>query len=191
MAPLIIGLVVVGVIILIIVALYNGLIKANVRVDEAWSDITVQLKRRYDLIPNLVETVKGYAKHEKETFDSVIQARNAALNAMSGQTTVAATAQAENQFEGALKSLFALTENYPDLKANQNFLQLQDELVDSEDKIQAARRFYNSAVRDLNIRVKTVPSNIIAGMLGFKEREFFELDESEMATVQKPVDVKF
>jgi LemA protein len=191
MAPLIIGLVIVGVLVLVAVGLYNSLVKATVRVDEAWSDITVQLKRRYDLIPNLVETVKGYAKHEKETFDTVIKARNAALNAMSGGSPVAETAKAENQFEGALKSLFALSENYPDLKANQNFLQLQDELVDSEDKIQAARRFYNSAVRDLNIRVKTIPSSIIAGMLHIKEREFFELDESEMATVQKPVDVKF
>ena len=191
MAPLIIGLAVVGVLVLFLISLYNGLVKANVRVDEAWSDITVQLKRRYDLIPNLVETVKGYAKHEKETLQAVIDARNAALNAMSGQNTVAAAAKAENAFESTLKSLFALSESYPDLKANQNFLQLQDELVDSEDKIQAARRFYNSAVRDFNIRVKTFPSNIFAGMLGFKEREFFELDEAAMAEASKPVDVKF
>jgi LemA protein len=190
--PLIIGLVVVGVVIMAIIGLYNGLIRANVRVDEAWSDITVQLKRRLDLIPNLVETVKGYAKHEKETFEAVINARNAALNAMSGSgQSVEATAKAENMFEGTLKSLFALAESYPDLKANQNFMQLQQELVDSEDKIQASRRFYNSAVRDLNIRVKTFPSNIFAGMLGFKEREFFELDEAEMAKAEKPVEVKF
>lgn len=192
MLPLIIGLVVVGVVIMAIIGLYNGLIRANVRVDEAWSDITVQLKRRLDLIPNLVETVKGYAKHEKETFEAVINARNAALNAMSGSgQSVEATAKAENMFEGTLKSLFALAESYPDLKANQNFMQLQQELVDSEDKIQASRRFYNSAVRDLNIRVKTFPSNIFAGMLGFKEREFFELDEAEMAKAEKPVEVKF
>jgi LemA protein len=166
---------------------YNGLVTLKVRVDEAWSDITVQLKRRLDLIPNLVETVKGYAAHEKGVFEEVTAARANALNAQG----VKDTAQAENQFEGALKSLFAVAENYPDLKANQNFLQLQDELVDTEDKIQAARRFYNGGVRDLNTKIAIFPNNVFAGMLGFQKRDFFELDEAEQAQAEKPVDVKF
>jgi len=166
---------------------YNGLVTLKVRVDEAWSDITVQLKRRLDLIPNLVETVKGYAAHEKGVFEEVTAARSNALNAQG----VKDTAQAENQFEGALKSLFAVAENYPDLKANQNFLQLQDELVDTEDKIQAARRFYNGGVRDLNTKIAIFPNNVFAGMLGFQKRDFFELDEAEQAQAEKPVDVKF
>jgi LemA protein len=164
---------------------YNGLVKANIRVDEAWSDITVQLKRRLDLIPNLVESVKGYAKHEKEVFENVTEARANALNAKG----VKETAQAENQFEQALKSLFAVAEAYPNLRATENFQQLQQELVDTEDKIQASRRFYNGAARDLNIKIKVFPNNIFAGMLGFKEREFFEVED--MATVEKPVEVKF
>lgn len=172
---------------LIIAGLYNGLVRANVRVDEAWSDITVQLKRRADLIPNLVETVKGYAKHEKEVFENVTKARSAIMGAQG----VAETAEADNMFTGALKSLFAVAEAYPDLKANENFAQLQAELTDTEDKIQASRRFYNGSARDLNIKVQTFPTNIFAGMLGFKKREFYELDEAENEKVQKPTDVKF
>lgn len=168
-------------------ATYNGLVKLNIRVDEAWSDITVQLKRRADLIPNLVESVKGYAAHEKGVFEAVTEARSAVLSATSQGP--AAAAKAENQFEGALKSLFAVAEAYPQLKANENFMQLQNELVDTEDKIQASRRFYNGGVRDLNTKVKMFPANMIAGMLGFKEREFFEVED--MASVEKPVEVKF
>lgn len=164
---------------------YNSLVKLKIRVDEAWSDITVQLKRRFDLIPNLVESVKGYAKHESSVFEKVTEARANALNAQGVQET----AQAENMLEGALKSLFAVAESYPGLKASDNFIQLQQELVDTEDKIQAARRFYNGGVRDLNTKVKIFPNNIFAGMLGFKEREFFEVED--MASVEKPVDVKF
>ncbi len=164
---------------------YNGLVTLKVRVDEAWSDITVQLKRRLDLIPNLVNSVKGYAAHESGVFEKVTEARANALNAQG----VKETAAAENQFEGALKNLFAVAESYPDLKANQNFMQLQQELVDTEDKIQAARRFYNGGVRDLNTKMQIFPNNIFAGMLGFKQREFFEVED--MAQVEKPVEVKF
>lgn len=166
-------------------ATYNSLVTLKLRVDEAWSDITVQLKRRLDLIPNLVNSVKGYAAHESGVFERVTEARANALNAQG----VKETAEAENMFEGALKSLFAVAEAYPDLKANQNFLQLQDELVDTEDKIQAARRFYNGGVRDLNTKIQLFPNNIFAGMLGFKERDFFEVED--MAAVEKPVDVQF
>lgn len=164
---------------------YNSLVTLKVRVDEAWSDITVQLKRRLDLIPNLVNSVKGYAAHESGVFEKVTEAR---ANALSAQG-VKATAQAENQFEGALKSLFAVAEAYPDLKANQNFIQLQEELVDTEDKIQAARRFYNGGVRDFNTKIQIFPNNIFAGMLGFKQREFFEVEDQ--AAVEQPVEVKF
>ena len=170
-----------------LVFLYNGLIRSKLRVDEAWSDITVQLKRRVDLIPNLVETVKGYAKHEKEVFENVTKARTAVLDAKGP----AETAKADNMFEQTLKSLFAVAEAYPDLKANENFKHLQEELVDTEDKIQASRRFYNGAARDLNIKIKVFPNNIFAGMLGFKEREFFELEDGEQAKAEQPVDVKF
>lgn len=166
---------------------YNGLVKLNVRVKEAWSDITVQLKRRADLIPNLIETVKGYAAHEKEVFQAVTEARTAVLDAT--QRGPAETAKADNQFEGALKSLFAVAEAYPQLRANDNFLQLQNELVDTEDKIQASRRFYNGGVRDLNTRVQMFPANMIAGMLGFKQEQFFEVED--MASVEEPVAVKF
>jgi len=171
------------------IALYNGLVRNNTRVDEAWSDITVQLKRRADLIPNLVETVKGYASHEKTVFEDVTEARSNLLNATG--KGVKETAEAENQFAGALKSLFAVAEAYPELKANENFKALQDELVDTEDKIQASRRFYNGAVRDLNIKIKVFPTSIFAGMLGFKPREFFEVGEAEEAAIQAPTDVKF
>ena len=186
MVPIIV-LVVVAAIGLGIVGMYNGLVKLNTRTDEAWSDITVQLKRRYDLIPNLVNTVKGYATHEKEVFEKVTQARSQAMNA----SGVAETAAAENQFQQTLKSLFAVAEAYPDLKANQNFQHLQEELVDTEDKVQASRRFYNGSVRDLNIKVQTFPTNIFANMLGFKKREFFEVEEAEAAVIAKPTEVKF
>jgi LemA protein len=166
-------------------ATYNGLVTLKNRVDEAWSDITVQLKRRFDLIPNLVNTVKGYATHEAGVFQAVTEARANALNAQG----VKETAEAENMLEGALKSLFAVAEAYPDLKASQNFAELQQELVDTEDKIQAARRFYNGGVRDLNTKIQVFPNNIFAGMLGFKEREFFEVEN--MAEVEKPVEVNF
>lgn len=168
-------------------ATYNGLVKLNVRVQEAWSDITVQLKRRADLIPNLVESVKGYAAHEKGVFEAVTAARTAMLSATSEGP--AAAAKAENQFEGALKSLFAVAEAYPQLRATENFQQLQNELVDTEDKIQASRRFYNGGVRDLNTKIQMFPANMIAGMLGFKQREFFEVADS--AAIQEPVAVKF
>lgn len=168
-------------------ATYNGLVRLNVRVEEAWSDITVQLKRRADLIPNLIETVKGYAAHEKGVFEAVTKARAAVIEATSKGPEAAA--KAENQFEGALKSLFAVAEAYPQLRANESFAQLQSELVDTEDKIQASRRFYNGGVRDLNTKVQMFPTNLVAGMLGFQKREFFEVDD--MAAVEKPVEVKF
>jgi LemA protein len=171
----------------IIVFIYNSLVRAKVRTDEAWSDITVQLKRRYDLIPNLVNTVQGYAKHEKTVFEEVTKARTDAL----GAHTVGEAAAADNQFQQALKSLFAVAENYPDLKANQGFQQLQAELVDTEDKIQAARRFYNGAARDLNIKIQTFPTNLFAGVLGFKVREFFDVDANQSAAVNEPVKVDF
>src|SRR5688572_239867 len=180
-------LIIVGVLLLALVLIYNNLVRSKIRVDEAWSDITVQLKRRLDLIPNLVETVKSYAKHEREVFENVTQARAQTIAA----TSVKETAKAENQFEQALKSLFAVAEAYPDLKANENFKELQDELVDTEDKIQAARRFYNGAVRDFNTKIKVFPTNMFASMLGFKEREFFEVEEGEAEKAEKPVDVKF
>ena len=172
---------------LFIWASFNGLVTLRTRVEEAWSDITVQLKRRLDLIPTLVETVKGYAKHESGVFEAVTLARNAALNAKG----VKETAAADNQFEGALKSMFAVAEAYPDLKANQNFIELQQELVDTEDKIQASRRFYNGGVRDLNTKISMFPSNLVANLFGFKVRDFFELSETEQAQAEKPVDVKF
>lgn len=168
-------------------ATYNGLVKLNVRVQEAWSDITVQLKRRADLIPNLVESVKGYAAHESKVFQDVTDARANVLNATAQGP--AATAKAENQFEGALKSLFAVSEAYPELRASENFQQLQAELVDTEDKIQASRRFYNGGVRDLNTRIQSFPVNLIANMFGFTSKEFFEVED--MAAVEKPVEVKF
>jgi LemA protein len=176
------GLLVVG-----LIAIYNGLVKSKIRVDEAWSDITVQLKRRIDLIPNLVETVKGYAKHEEGVFTKVTEARAA----MTGASGVAETAQADNMLTGALKSLFAVAEAYPDLKANENFKELQAELVDTEDKIQAARRFYNAAVREFNTKLQVFPTVLFGRLLGFSSREFYELEESEQAEAEKPVDVKF
>lgn len=182
---LIIILVIAVVIVAALIGIYNGLVRTKIRVDEAWSDITVQLKRRLDLIPNLVNTVKGYATHESEVFQRVTEARANALNAQG----VKETAAAENMFEGALKSLFAVAENYPQLRATENFQQLQTELTDTEDKIMASRRFYNGAARDLNIKIDTFPSNIVAGIFSFKKREFFEVEDQ--AAAEKPVDVKF
>jgi LemA protein len=159
------------------VFLYNSLIRLRTRVREAWADIDVQLKRRYDLIPNLVETVKGYAAHESGVFEKVTEARTKAI----GAKTPAEHAEAENMLTGALKTLFAVAENYPQLQASQNFLELQQELRDTEDKIQAARRFYNGNVRDYNIRIQSFPDIIFARIFGFKQEEFFELEEDSEA----------
>lgn len=180
----IIILIVLGAIVLIGVFLYNSLVTKRNRVKEAWSDIDVQLKRRYDLIPNLVSTVKGSANFETSTLEKVVEARGKAM----GAGTVAEHAQAENMITGALKSIFALSENYPDLKSNQNFLSLQSELSDTENKIQSSRRFYNGAVMDYNTAIQTVPTNMIAGALSFKESDFFELEEE---AARQPVEVKF
>ena len=169
-----------AVILLWAIAIYNGLIKLKNRVDEAWSDIDVQLKRRYDLIPNLVNTVKGYAAHEKEVFEKVTEARARAMSA----GTTEDKAQAENMLSNTLKSLFAIAEAYPDLKANQNFLELQRELTDTEDKIQAARRFYNGNVRDFNTKIEIFPNNIFAGILNFTKRQFFEAAGAEKEVVK-------
>lgn len=173
-------LIIVAVIVLWFIATYNGLIKLKIRTEEAESDIDVQLKRRYDLIPNLVETVKGYASHEKELFEKVTQARSQAMQA----TGMHEKAEAENMLSSTLKSLFAVSENYPDLKASQNFLKLQDELSDTENKIQAARRFYNGNVRDFNTKLSVFPTNMIGNMLGFKVKEFFEAGEGERENVK-------
>lgn len=184
---MIIGLIIAAVIVVVLIVIYNSLVKSRVRVDEAWSDITVQLKRRNDLIPNLVNSVKGYAKHEKQVFEQVTEARSAIMSAKGP----AETAKADNMFEGALKSLFAVAEAYPDLKANENFKQLQDELVDTEDKIQASRRFYNGSVRDLNTKIQTFPTSLIAKGFGFKQREFYEVDEAESKKIAEPTEVSF
>ncbi len=170
---LIVVVVIVVLIILYLSFTYNSLIRLRNRAEEAFSDIDTQLKRRHDLIPNLIETVKGYAAHEKGTFEAVTAARGAAVNAHGPE----AQAQAENMLTGALGKLLAVAEAYPDLKANQNFLALQNELTDTEDKIQASRRFYNMNVRDLNIKIESVPSNIVAGMAKITQREFFEIEE--------------
>ena len=175
----IISIIVLVLAVLFVVGIYNGLITLKNRVDEAWSDIDVQLKRRYDLIPNLINTVKGYATHEKELLEKVTEARTAAMSAQAP----AEKQGAENALSGTLKTLFAVSENYPDLKANQNFLELQRELTDTEDKIQASRRFYNGNVRDFNTKIETFPSNIIAGMLNFVKRDFFAADEAERENV--------
>ncbi|MFA5994637.1 MAG: LemA family protein [Parcubacteria group bacterium] len=169
-----------GLLIVWVIATYNGLITLKNRVDEAWSDIDVQLKRRYDLIPNLINTVKGYATHEKEVFEKVTEARTRAMNAGSAQDK----AEAENMLSGTLKTLFAVSEAYPDLKANQNFLELQRELTDTEDKIQASRRFYNGNARDFNIKIEVFPNNMIAGMLHFTKRDFFEAAVGEKENVK-------
>ena len=178
-----IAIIVIAVILLWIVAVYNSLIRSRNRTKEAWSDIDVQLKRRYDLIPNLVEAVKGYATHEKELFEKVTQARTAAISAKGMKEK----AQAENALSDTLKTLFAVSENYPDLKASANFLELQRELTDTENKIQAARRFYNSNVMDLNTKIESFPVNIMAKTFGFKQVELFQAAEGE----KEPVQVKF
>jgi LemA protein len=165
--------IVIAALVLIVVSMYNRLVTLKVRSDEAWSDIDVQLKRRYDLIPNLVETVKGYAKHEKSVFEEVTKARAEALSAKSMKSK----ADAQNQITEALKSIFAVAEAYPDLKASQNFSKLQDELTDTEDKIQAARRFYNANVRDLNIAIESFPTNTIANMFKFEKKELFGIED--------------
>lgn len=184
-------LIILGVVIVIAIAIagmYNGLVKLNERVNEAWSDITVQLKYRADLIPNVVESVKGYAKHEKETFKMVTEARTAAM----GAKTVKQAAEAENAMQGALGKLFAIAEAYPELKASENFVNLQNQLQDVEDKIQAARRFYNAGAKDLNTRIKTFPTNIINNFVGhFKKRDYFEVADSEKAKIEKAPEVKF
>jgi LemA protein len=183
---LIIILVLIALVVIFLIASYNGLVKLRNRIDGAWSQIDVQLKRRYDLIPNLVETVKGYATHEKETLERVIQARNSAM-AVHDQGTVAEQAQAENQLTGALKSIFALSEAYPDLKANQNFLNLQEELTSTEDRVAYARQFYNDTVQTYNTKIETIPTNVIAGVFNFEKREYFEAEEGETG----PVKVQF
>ena len=180
--------IIIGVLVIIIIAfiaIYNGLIRRRNQAEEAWSDIEVQLKRRYDLIPNVVETVKGYAGHEKNVLENVTRARNQAMGAQSA----AEHAQAENMLTGTLKTLFAVAESYPDLKANVNFLELQRELADTENKIQSARRFYNSTVRDYNTVIESLPSNIVAGMFSFTKKELFDLDDASPA--QEPVKVQF
>ena len=186
MTPFYIFLIVAVVIAAWVVFAYNNFVRMVNRAKEAWADIDVQLKRRYDLIPNLLESVRGYVKHERETLEGVTAARVAAMDAGS----VAERGKAENMLTGALKSLFAVAEAYPDLKANQNFLELQRELSDTENKIQAARRFYNTNVRDLNTAVESFPGNIIAGVFRFEPREFFELEGGE-AAARQPVKVSF
>lgn len=179
-------LIIIAIIIILVIALYNRLVSLTNHAKESWADIDVQLKRRYDLIPNLVESVKGYAAHEKTVFEDVTNARTRAMSA----TAPKDKAQAENALSGTLKSLFAVAENYPDLKANQNFLQLQNELTDTEDKIQAARRFYNTNVMALNVAEQSFPGNIIAHSFGFKPMDLFELSAADEAA-KEPVKVQF
>ncbi|MBR3143989.1 LemA family protein [Candidatus Saccharibacteria bacterium] len=192
MGPLGIAILVIIVILVIIIAIvagtYNSLVSLNERVNEAWSDITVQLKYRADLIPNVVETVKGYAKHEKETFAMVTEARSAVM----GAKTVKQAAAAEGEMQAALGKIFAIAEAYPELKANSNFVKLQEQLQDVEDKIQAARRFYNSGAKELNTKIKTFPTNIINNLIGhFKKRDYFEVAEAEKEKIEKAPEVKF
>ena len=184
MGGFIVLLVIIGIVVAAAIGIYNGLIIARNRCDNSWAQVDVQLRRRYDLIPNLVETVKGYAKHEREVFEKVTQARTSAINA----GTVKDQAQAENMLNGALKSLFAVAENYPELKANQNFLQLQEELSGTESKIAYARQFYNDMVMKFNQKQQVFPSNIIANMFNFKEKEYFEIEEP---AAKEPVKVSF
>ncbi len=183
--PLIVVVLLIIIVVIYFWATYNGLVKLNVRVEEAWSDITVQLKRRADLIPNLVESVKGYASHESGVFEAVTKARAETLSA-SGP---AEASVAENHMQQALKSIFAVAEAYPQLQASQNFLQLQGELVDTEDKIQAARRFYNGGVRELNTKIKVFPNTLFVRSLGFTEKEFFEVQD--VAAISEPPRVQF
>ena len=178
-------LIVLGVVVLWAIVAYNGFISLKNRVEEAWADIEVQLKRRYDLIPNLVNAVKGYATHESTAFEKVTNARSAAM----GAKTMGEHAKSEAMLGSAITGLFGIAEAYPDLKANTNFLELQRELSDTENKIQAARRFYNTVVRDINTKIETFPSNMIAGMFKFVKKEFFDLPDDDVA--QKNVEVKF
>lgn len=192
-----IGLIIVVVLVVLLLglvgffaAMYNSLVRLNVKAGEAWSGITVQLKRRADLIPNLVNTVKGYAAHESAVFEKVTAARASVVNAVDAGP--AAAAKAEGELTGALKSLFAVAESYPDLKASQNFMDLQANLTDTEDKVSASRRFYNSTVTQFNTKRKTFPTNIFANMLGFTaDKEFFDVDDAERATLEKPTEVSF
>jgi LemA protein len=179
----IILLIVIVLVIFVLIGLYNSLVQLRVRADSSWSDIDVQLKRRHDLIPNLVETVKGYAAHEKGTFENIAKFRSQAMQASSP----ADKAAAENQLTGALKSLFAVAENYPELKASEQFTQLQGALSQTEDAIQNSRRYYNAVVRDLNTKIQSFPSNIMAGMFGFQQKQFFETAQAD----REPVAVKF
>ena len=191
MEPITIILIIVAIVIVLIAIVagyYNGLVSTNERVEEAWSDITVQLKYRADLIPNVVETVKGYAKHEKETFEMVTSARSAVM----GAKTVKQAAEAENAMQGALGRIFAIAEAYPELKANENFKTLQTQLQDVEDKIQAARRFYNAGAKEMNTKIVSFPSNIVNNMFGhFKKRDYFEVSETEKAKIETAPEVKF
>ncbi len=182
MLLIVLGVIAVAVVMLVLfgIGLYNGLIRIKILVDEAWSGIDVQLKRRYDLIPNLIETVKGYAKHEQKTFERVTELRTAAMSAQG----VEQKAEIENQLSQTLKTLFAVAENYPELKANQNFIELQTTLKQIEEEIQGARRYYNGTVRDYNTKIQVFPNNIFAGMLGFTSREFFEAAEAEKENVK-------
>ena len=187
---IILGIIVAIIVIVVafVAGIYNSLVKLDERVNEAWSDITVQLKYRADLIPNVVETVKGYAKHEKETFQMVTEARTAAM----GAKTVKQASEAEREMQGALGKLFAIAEAYQELKANENFVKLQEQLPDVEDKIQAARRFYHAGAKDLNTKIKTFPTNIINNIIGhFKKRDYFEVDDAEKAKIKDAPEVKF
>jgi len=181
---LLLPIIVIVVFLILVIGIYNSLILLRNRCNNAWAQVDVQLRRRYDLIPNLVETVKGYAKHEREVFENVTEARSKAINA----GTVKEQGEAENMLTGALKSLFAVVENYPDLKANQNFLMLQEELAGTEGKIAYARQFFNDLVMKFNTKQQVFPSNIIAGMFNFKPRDYFEIEEPE---ARAPVEVKF
>jgi LemA protein len=182
MTPLIIIVAALVLVALAVIAIYNGLVRLNVQAGNAWADIDVQLKRRYDLIPNVVETVKGYASHERQTLEAVVNARNRAVSVQSAGP--AERGQAEGALTGALRGLFALAESYPQLRAAENFAQLQGTLAQIEDAVQSARRYYNAVVRDLNTRIQQFPSNIVAGLFGFKTREFFEIPETERAVPQ-------
>ena len=184
MGAIVLLLIIIGAVVLMAIGMYNGLITLRNRCDNAWSQVDVQLRRRYDLIPNLVETVKGYAKHESGVFERVTQARNVAVNAQ----TVKAQGEADNMLTGALKSLFAVAEAYPDLKANQNFLMLQEELAGTESKVAYARQFYNDVVMKFNLKQQVFPSNILASMFGFKTREYFQIEEE---VAKGPVKVQF
>ena len=193
MSGLVIAIIIIGVLVVIaaiVAGMYNSLVRLNVKAQEAWSGITVQLKRRADLIPNLVESVKGYAAHERGVFEKVTEARSAIMSAT--EVGPAAAAKAEGELTGALKSLFAVAENYPDLKASQNFMDLQAQIADTEDKVAASRRFYNSTVTLFNTKRKVFPTNIFANMLGFtQDKEFFDVPEGERQTVEQAPEVKF